>query len=415
MEKTIIIHTEYKDKLSKVFDFLKKKIDKSNYNLFLHSKGYIPWSSPDLLSEISSFSKYNAFPTEKSIIPSVVEILLKIKTENLLLLDENIEDFNDFTENVFNRNELLLMNLDTKYETLKWFIIDILSQKNKKTYDLEDGSVDCLRYKEKVKSNLFFEKIIYIDGGLGDHVMALPLLEKFHKDVYVCCKYPFIFSFLPIKGFIDWNNTLFGGYDRFVYQYGSSNNSETIIDSFFEIYGLKREKSDVLIYKGKRDENNDIPTDKKIVLICTSAAKINDIDSNKDWRDIRWMKLVHELQKKGYYVIQVGTIKDNQIPNVDLKFLDKPISNLAGLISDSSLWITVDTFFHHFASSIKPEIGICLTPYYNDHAKHPGVVYIEKDCGKDFSNRKWWLDLQQPERKECMDLITVEDVLKYIK
>jgi ADP-heptose:LPS heptosyltransferase len=149
-------------------------------------------------------------------------------------------------------------------------------------------------------------------------------------------------------------------------------------------------------------------------LICTSAAKIQGLDSNKDWRDVRWFKLVNELQKIGYFVIQVGSKSDNQIPNVNLKFLDKPLPNVADLVDKCSLWVSVDTFFHHFASAIKPEVGICLTPFYNDHAKHLGVTYIEKDCGKDFSERRWWLDSQQPERKECMDLIQLQDVLNNI-
>jgi hypothetical protein len=124
--------------------------------------------------------------------------------------------------------------------------------------------------------------------------------------------------------------------------------------------------------------------------------------------------LVNELLQRDYYVIQVGCSKDNQIPMVDMKFLDQPLSKLASLVDDCSLWISVDTFFHHFAASIKPELGICLTPYYNDHAKHPNVKYIEKDCGKDFSSRKWWLDIQQPERKECMDLIQLTDIINVL-
>jgi len=153
----------------------------------------------------------------------------------------------------------------------------------------------------------------------------------------------------------------------------------------------------------------------RVALICTSAAKINGIDSNKDWRDVRWLKLVHELKKKNYYVIQVGSTKDKQIQNVDLKFLDKPIDEISYLVGNCSLWVSVDTYFHHLASAVKHEVEICLTPSYNDHAKHTGVKYIEKSCGKDFSDRKYWLDLQQPERKECMDLIQVQDVLKEIK
>ena len=88
---------------------------------------------------------------------------------------------------------------------------------------------------------------------------------------------------------------------------------------------------------------------------------------------------------------------------------------MVSLIDDCDLWISVDTFFHHLASAIKPSVGICLTPFYNDHAKHVGVSYVEKDCGKNYYDRSWWLDLQQPERKECMDLIMVDDVLNIIK
>ena len=94
-----------------------------------------------------------------------------------------------------------------------------------------------------------------------------------------------------------------------------------------------------------------------------------------------------------------------------MKFLDNTLPKLASLVDRCDLWISVDTFFHHFASAIKPNAGICLTPFYNDHAKHSGVKYIEKDCGKNYSDRKWWLDSQQPERKECMDLIIINDVL----
>lgn len=84
------------------------------------------------------------------------------------------------------------------------------------------------------------------------------------------------------------------------------------------------------------------------------------------------------------------------------------------MVDTCDLWLSVDTFFHHFASAIKPTVGICLTPFFNDHAKHFGVLYIEKNCGKNYWERRWWMDLQQPERKECMDLITINDVLEKI-
>lgn len=415
--KTIIIHSENKNHLQNLLVELSNDFRKSDCKLFLHSKNYIPWSDDFIKNEIISYQEYYAYQTHKDAIDSVIELVLKSKTDEIVIIDEN-PNTNRY---IGKRSDFLKSNLDTKYKSLDWFLLDVNTQVDNRgipmyffipNYQNEDSQ----RYFKKVDSPIFNERIIYIDGGLGDHIMALPLLEKIQQQIYVCCKYPFIFDHLNLKGFVNWNDDLFGGYSRFVYEYGSSNNIETIIDAFFGLYGENREQTDRLVYNGSRDEDVDINVDnKKIALICTSAAKIQNLDSNKDWKDVRWMSLVHQLKKLGYFVIQVGTSKDNQIPNVNLKYLDKPIPKLAWLTDSSSLWISVDTFFHHFASAIKPYVGICLTPFYNDHAKHTGVTYIEKDCGKNYWDKRWWLDLQQPERKECMDLIQVEDVLNKVK
>jgi len=421
MSLALVIHTENKNNLKRLFELINNHPNKSEFSLVLNAKGYLPWEDEILKNSIINFKEFYAYPTQKNRVESIVELISKSKSEKILLLDENIKKLdltllNEDNHNslYFRKKDLIKVNLDTKYQTIKWFIVDLLSQIKKIKINAVDKSADYERYSKKIQSPLFQEKVIYIDGGMGDHIMALPLLEKAGKDVYVSCKYPFVYEHLELKGNIHWNEELFGGYNRFVYEYGSANNSKTIVDAFFEMYGYERTKNDVLKYTGKREENPDIPQDKKIALICTSAAKVQGLDSNKDWRDIRWLKLVNELQKMGYFVVQVGSKPDNQIPNVNLKFLDKPLPNIADLVDRCSLWVSVDTFFHHFASAIKPQVGVCLTPFYNDHAKHSGVTYIEKDCGKDFSERRWWLDLQQPERKECMDLIKIEDVLNSI-
>jgi len=417
---SVIIHTENKNSLLKVLSILDKHKSRNKFSLLLHCKDYIAWEDPTLNKLITSFREYYAYPTQKNSVSSVVELITRVKDEKILLLDENVDKFDltmldedNFSSLFFRKKDLFNSNLDTKYQTIKWFIIDLLSQIKGTRIESYEKSADSTRYSQKINSPLFKEKIIYIDGGLGDHIMALPLLNKISKDVYVSCKYPFVYEHLPLKGIIHWTEELFGGYDRFVYSYASNNNSKTIIDAFFGLYGYERDRNDVLRYDGVRVPCN-VGDNLKVALICTSAAKINGLDSNKDWRDVRWLKLVHELKKKGYYVVQVGTTKDNQIPNVDLKFLDKSLGELADLVDNCSLWLSVDTFFHHFAAAIKPNVGICLTPFYNDHAKHQGVKYVEKSCGKDFSDRKYWLDLQQPERKECMDLIQLKDVLKEI-
>jgi ADP-heptose:LPS heptosyltransferase len=422
MSITIIVHTENKEKLTELFKTIKRHKPKTNFSIKLNAKGYSPWEDNFIKNEIMSFTKYEAFPTNKDVVESVIEMVTKVTTRYILILDENcgVLSLNQWSVNKYDliyaeKNDLIKLNLDSKYQSIKWFIIDLLSQKNKSKLDVIDDSDDCVRYNKKIENPIFYDKIFYLDGGMGDHIMALPLLERIHKDVHICCKYPVVFDHLEFKGHVHWSEELFGGYRRFVYEQGSTNNSKTIIDAFFELYGHTRDSNDILRYNGLRESNYVPNNGKRIALICSSAAIIQDQESNKNWKEIRWLKLVNELQQRGYYVIQVGTSKDNQIPMVDMKFLDQPLSKLASLVDDCSLWISVDTFFHHFASSIKPNVGICLTPFYNDHAKHPGVTYIEKDCGKDFSARKWWLDLQQPERKECMDLIQLEDVLPHIK
>jgi len=421
MSITVVIHTENKESLLRLFRILEKTPRKSEFYFYLHSKNYAPWEDETLKNYIVSFKTYNAFLTDKSKIESIIDIVGKISGGDILILDENCVNFslipwsglkNDYL--FCKRSEFLQLKLDTKYEELSSFIIDLKSQKNKKIIEFNDDTKDSKRYNKKLENPLFFENIIYVDGGLGDHIMALPLLEKLSKEIYISCKYEFIYQHLSVKGFIPWTDDLFGGYKRFVYEYGSANNSKTIIDAFFKMYGYNRNDNDVLKYNGVREPVEEIPRFQKFALICTSAAKIQGLDSNKDWRDIRWMKLVNELQKQGFFVVQVGAKGDNQIPNVNLKCLDLPISKLAYLIQESSLWFSVDTFFHHFAASINPTVGICLTPFYNDHAKHAGVTYIERDCGKNYYERRWWLDLQQPERKECMDLIQVNDVVKEI-
>jgi hypothetical protein len=433
---TVIIHTENETKLLTLLNHLHQHPLKSQFQtLQVNCKGITPWLEPNILNKLTTlaYQNYSITPTQSQPVSSIVELISKTKTEYSLIIDESNTHFNvkdwDTLNNTYllaQTNDLLRLNWDTNYQSITWFIADLISQKTRHKFNLDNTS-DSERYFKKIDHPLFYERIIYVDGGLGDHVMAYPLLEKIESDCYICSIYPFSLEHIKCKGFISWTDELFGGYKRFVYTYGSTNNSPTIIDAFFEMYGEKREQNNILNYTGPKIKFENT-TGKPLALICISAAKIGGQESNKDWPEIRWFKLIYKLKQLGYHVIQVGSYKDNQIPlsvtqtinapycpgGVDDKFLDKSISELAGLIDEAKLWISVDTFFHHFASSINPDAGICLTPFYNNHAKHPGVKYIEKDCGKNYHDRRWWLDSQQPERKECMNLITIENVLTKI-
>ena len=433
---TVIIHTENETKLLTLLDQLHKHPLKSQfYTLQVNCKDYIPWNNPNMLNKLTTLAyQYNITPTYNQSVSSIVELISKTKTKYSLIIDESNTHFDFKDWDTLNNTyllaktiDLLRCNQDTKYQSIIWFIADLITQKTKSLFSL-DTSLDSERYNKKISLPLFYERIIYIDGGLGDHIMAYPLLEKIGKDCYISCVYPSSLEHIKCKGFIGWDNELFGGYKRFVYTYGSTNNSSTIIEAFFEMYGEKREIADILKYIGPKTKFEN-KTNKPLALICTTAAKIGGQESNKDWSDIKWFKLMFELKQQGYHIIQVGSHNDDQLPTtylegypnvpichggVDSKFLDKSIPELVGLIEEAKLWISVDTFFHHFASSINPYSGICLTPFYNNHAKHPGVKYIEKDCGKNYYDKRWWLDSQQPERKECMNLIQVEDILNIL-
>jgi len=426
---TVIIHAEDETKLSILLDQLHQHPLKSQFQtLQVNCKGITPWLEPNMLNKLTTlaYQNYAITPTQHQPVHSIVELISKTKTEYSLIIDESNTSFNVKEWDTLNNTyllaktiDLLHCNQDTNYQHIKWFIADLITQKTKQSFT-PDNTSDSERYSKKIINPIFYERIIYVDGGLGDHVMAYPLLEKIGSDCYVCSIYPFSLNHINIKGFIDWSDELFGGYKRFVYTYGSENNSPTIIDAFFEMYGEKRHITDILKYTGSKTKFENT-TGKPIALVSTTAAKIQNQDSNKDWVAVRWFRLIYKLKQLGFHVIQVGSHKDDQIPltpapaGVDGKFLDKSIPELAGLIGEAKLWISVDTFVHHFAASVNPHSGICLTPFYNNHAKHPGVKYIEKNCGKNYYDRRWWLDLQQPERKECMNLIKLDDVLNVIK
>ena len=215
MSHGVILHSISKEKLSNLFE--KKIIDKSETSLYLHSFGYFPWENNVVKNEITTFSKYNAFLTNKNPVESVIELIYKAKENIITIVDENDTDI----LLTISKIDLLKLNLDSKYKSIKWFIKDLKFQVDKDTTIERDDSEDCERFYEKTKSKFFNERIIYVDGGMGDHVMAIPLLEKLSSKVYICCKYPFIFEHIPNLGFIDWNDDLFGGYKKFVYEYGS--------------------------------------------------------------------------------------------------------------------------------------------------------------------------------------------------
>jgi hypothetical protein len=163
---TIVIHTENQDKLKKLLKIAEEFRGKGYFCINLNAKGYIPWNDEEIKKSIISFDKYNANPTEKLKTDSIVELITKCDTEFILILDEDCSSIrlNTFDEKIINslygsKKELLRLNMDSKYQSVKWFIIDLLSQKKKTKIDFVDDSLDYIRYNKKIENPIFYDRI----------------------------------------------------------------------------------------------------------------------------------------------------------------------------------------------------------------------------------------------------------------
>lgn len=277
-------------------------------------------------------------------------------------------------------------------------------------------------YAQRSQDENYNKKIIYIDGGLGDHVCALPLLREFSKiycnnttEYMICCRYNEFYQGVKniSQQFLDWNHPLFGGAvncNWALYAQGSEHNAPTLKDAYCNLYGLEYKGEKTFSYVKEQTQFNFTP-EKKYVIIAPSAARINDISSNKNWNAVDWMNVVYYLQKLGYNVVQLYKNGDEVIPNTQL--VNNPsIEETYVYITQCSFWIAIDSFIHHFATSIGKR-GVCITPQNNQHAYHPYNLYVEGKVDVALNN-KWWLDSQQPERALSMKAISYHDVVRTI-
>ena len=71
-----------------------------------------------------------------------------------------------------------------------------------------------------------------------------------------------------------------------------------------------------------------------------------------------WKEVVNALRFKGYYIIQIGVQGEENIGANEVKYNAK-LSELRELLDDCDTWISVDTFFQHFATYYKKK-GIAI-------------------------------------------------------
>ena len=95
------------------------------------------------------------------------------------------------------------------------------------------------------------------------------------------------------------------------------------------------------------------------ILIAPYPAKLfNGNISPKSYP--HWPKLVTLLNKEGYEVIQIGITGEERIEGVSQFITDFPFSKIRELTESCATWLSVDSWFPHFAHYHHLKRGIVL-------------------------------------------------------
>ena len=97
---------------------------------------------------------------------------------------------------------------------------------------------------------------------------------------------------------------------------------------------------------------------KDYILISPYSRKLrNGKENPKNYP--YWKELVSLLKKNDFYIIQTGISGESVIEGVDEVRFNLKLKDLKELILNSFIYISVDNFFQHYASSLKKR-GIVL-------------------------------------------------------
>ena len=61
MSLALVIHTENKDNLKRLFELINNHPNKKDFSLILNAKGYLPWEDETLKNSIVSFKFFQSF------------------------------------------------------------------------------------------------------------------------------------------------------------------------------------------------------------------------------------------------------------------------------------------------------------------------------------------------------------------
>lgn len=148
--------------------------------------------------------------------------------------------------------------------------------------------------------------------------------------------------------------------------------------------------------------------------------------TNKDWEDVRWYQIVHWLINKGYDVIQVGAEGEPTFDGVFSLIGHVDIRETIAILKYADFFICIDSFILHAAKALE-KIGVVLwgasNPYRLGYVENYNVFKLHS-CPEIFCGRPetTLMDGQvippthflpwNCEGRNCMKAINVADIIK---
>ena len=189
------------------------------------------------------------------------------------------------------------------------------------------------------------KKMIYIDGGIGDHYsykIALNSLKEKYKDIFISSAFPQVFQNENIEQISIKEGRILQNNPINIYKFMSDNKwNKNIIEAIKEKYQL----NDIKLPKkiDKKDNNH--------IIISPYSRKLNNKINAKNYPYEYWVKIVHKMKEKGLFVEQIGVKGEDEIDGVDI-FSHNTLKDLENKIINCLFFISVDNFMSAFSANL---------------------------------------------------------------
>lgn len=214
---------------------------------------------------------------------------------------------------------------------------------------------------------------------LGDFICAEPALRaicKKHEGSRIIVSTPF-------KDFLAWYP-----YPLEVRQLNGPPDYRLICDGNAHLVRRVAEDYGLFLESELPDLNIPVKIEKRepYYLVCTEASV-----QYRQWAQEKWEEVIKSLDAP---VVQVGRWGKLPLAGADTSLLGKPLQpdHLASLIAGSKCFLTVDTGLSHLSASLRKPYIVLMDRVPVAWRMHAGFTH--------------------PIKKNCIDEITVDDVLK---